>query len=544
MRFIFLLLRLAKGGAFWAAFGGILSGVLSVFLVARIGSLFQHDLYRGPLFIEFALAATAILLLRIFGEYIVTATGQKIIMRLTEHLSTALLEMPFAEFESVGSSPVLTILTRDIDALTDAALTIPSLLAATGVAGTAFGCGLVYAPRLTLIALLVIVLGVFTFKTFEKQALCYLGGAREEHDILMNHFERLIDGAKELRMNQMRKMSLIRDLRTSLERYRRAILGGMLRYTLGSSFGQYFYLLLLAFCASLLASGSMMHGSFRELTGFVIVLLYVRSSIESIVQLQSTIGRGLISWRNIERTGFVIPTTNSTGAYSAPITHVRKFDRIELIGVTYQYGDSSNSFSLGPISLVLQPGAVTFIAGDNGSGKSTLLKIMVGLYEPRGGELRVNGAVVDPLRISYYRSHFAVIFSDYFLAERLAEGPYSRDMKDALAYLKRLRLDSHVKIADGRVSGSRLSSGQRKRLALLHAYVENRPICVFDEWAADQDPEFREYFYRELIPDLRSEGKCVVAVTHDQEFFSLADHLIWLQAGHLNSSGERASTLH
>ena len=123
-------------------------------------------------------------------------------------------------------------------------------------------------------------------------------------------------------------------------------------------------------------------------------------------------------------------------------------------------------------------------------------------------------------------------------------GPNTLDHAAASQYLKRLRLESHVSIEDGRLSSLRLSEGQRKRLSLLHAYVENRPICVFDEWAADQDPEFREYFYRELIPELKAQGKCVVAVTHDQMYFDLADNFVRLKGGQLNSSIEGVSVVH
>ncbi|MFD1905689.1 ATP-binding cassette domain-containing protein [Paenibacillus rhizoplanae] len=61
-------------------------------------------------------------------------------------------------------------------------------------------------------------------------------------------------------------------------------------------------------------------------------------------------------------------------------------------------------------------------------------------------------------------------------------------------YLKMLDLDGKVSIDNGRFSTLKLSGGQRKRLALLICYLEDRPIYLFDEWAADQDPEFRKFF--------------------------------------------------
>lgn len=61
-------------------------------------------------------------------------------------------------------------------------------------------------------------------------------------------------------------------------------------------------------------------------------------------------------------------------------------------------------------------------------------------------------------------------------------------------YLKKLQPDRVVKIESGILSTLNLSQGQQKRLALLTAYLEDRPIFLFDEWASEQDPIFREIF--------------------------------------------------
>jgi putative ATP-binding cassette transporter len=76
-----------------------------------------------------------------------------------------------------------------------------------------------------------------------------------------------------------------------------------------------------------------------------------------------------------------------------------------------------------------------------------------------------------------------------------------------------------------------LSQGQRKRLALLTAWLEDRPIYVFDEWASDQDPMFKEVFYRQIVPELKSRGKTVVVITHDDRYYQMADRLIKLERG-------------
>lgn len=90
-----------------------------------------------------------------------------------------------------------------------------------------------------------------------------------------------------------------------------------------------------------------------------------------------------------------------------------------------------------------------------------------------------------------------------------------------------------VSIENGRLSDVRYSQGQRKRLALLMAVSEKRGCLLLDEWAADQDPRFRKFFYRELLPLLKQQGVTVVAITHDDRYFDMADRLFKMDSGRL-----------
>src|SRR6185295_3991931 len=148
----------------------------------------------------------------------------------------------------------------------------------------------------------------------------------------------------------------------------------------------------------------------------------------------------------------------------------------------------AESFKLGPIDLTFRPGELVFLVGGNGSGKTTLAKLLLGLYVPEKGELRFDGRLIDNQNRSYYRDHFSSVFSDFFLFERLLGLNKPVIDADAKKLLEELRLANKVKVEEGKLSTLDLSQGQRKRLALLTAYLEDRPIYLFDEWAADQDP--------------------------------------------------------
>jgi putative ATP-binding cassette transporter len=223
---------------------------------------------------------------------------------------------------------------------------------------------------------------------------------------------------------------------------------------------------------------------------------------------------------------------------------------LDLVGVTHTYyrEEDNGSFNLGPIDLTLRPGELVFLTGGNGSGKTTLAKLITGLYAPEAGEICVDGKpVTDELREDY-RQCFSVVFSDFYLFESLLGIDGFELNSRARDYLVRLQLDRKVRVENKKPSTTDLSQGQRKRLALLTAYLEDRPIYLFDEWAADQDPLFKEVFYQHLLPELKARNKTVLVISHDDHYYHVADRLIKLDYGKIEydrrmSGPEAAPTL-
>jgi putative ATP-binding cassette transporter len=198
---------------------------------------------------------------------------------------------------------------------------------------------------------------------------------------------------------------------------------------------------------------------------------------------------------------------------------------------TFRTDTEDSDFILGPINLTFYPQELVFIVGGNGSGKSTLAKLITGLYIPENGEIVLDKELISEQNREWYRQHFSVVFSDFYLFDTLLGlENFNLDIQ-AQEYLKLLQLDHKVKIKNGKLSTTNLSQGQRKRLALLTAYLEDRPIYLFDEWAADQDPVFKEIFYTQLLQDLRDRGKTVLVISHDDRYFHLGDRIIKLDYG-------------
>jgi putative ATP-binding cassette transporter len=141
--------------------------------------------------------------------------------------------------------------------------------------------------------------------------------------------------------------------------------------------------------------------------------------------------------------------------------------------------------------------------------------------------------------VQNYREMFSIIFSDFHLFEKLY-GFRDIHQETVNDLLTQLGLANKTALVDGRFTNLDLSTGQRKRLALLVTLLENRPIFVFDEWAAEQDTEFRQYFFEVLLQDLKSRGKTVIAVTHDEQYLSTADRVVTMQAGRIVSVSANA----
>jgi putative pyoverdin transport system ATP-binding/permease protein len=206
---------------------------------------------------------------------------------------------------------------------------------------------------------------------------------------------------------------------------------------------------------------------------------------------------------------------------------------IEIRDVTYEYPpEDRNRFGVGPVSLTLRKGETVFIVGGNGSGKTTFLKLLCGLYVPNSGAIYVDGVLIDNSRLDAYRRNFAGVFSDNCLFDGLSGTDYDEYVSAQPALIRYLRLEHATKPGVGLLGqASSFSAGEKKRVGLLLACIADVPVLVFDEFAADQDPDAKRFFYNEVLPELKAQGKMVVVVTHDDRFFRLADQIVVLERG-------------
>lgn len=199
---------------------------------------------------------------------------------------------------------------------------------------------------------------------------------------------------------------------------------------------------------------------------------------------------------------------------------------------TYRGASGEAAFTVGPLTAEFHAGEITFITGGNGSGKSTMLRLLTGLMPLSQGALQADGRPVVAEQRQSYRDHITAIFSDFHLARRLY-GVRDPQPHRVQGLLERYELAGKTRLADGAFSTVDLSTGQRKRLALVVAELADKPVIVLDEWAADQDPHFRREFYETILPDLKARDKIVICVTHDDRWFDMADRIYHLHEGRI-----------
>jgi putative ATP-binding cassette transporter len=271
------------------------------------------------------------------------------------------------------------------------------------------------------------------------------------------------------------------------------------------------------------------------LTAYTLTVFYLMSPLEQILGWLPFMAMASASVDKLNQLDLMLDDVDDS---PTQLKRIDDWQEIELSGVTHTYkrDGREHEFQLGPIDLLLKPGEIVFIVGGNGSGKTTLAKLIAGLYEPQEGQIRLDSVPITNDSRESYRQLFSVVFDNATVFDSLLGLDSQNIDEQATDYLRRLELDHVVQVQDGQFSSTNLSRGQRKRLALVTAYLEDRPIYLFDEWAADQDPVFKAVFYERILPDLKLCGKTVLAITHDDRYFEIADRVEKLEDGKIVQS--------
>jgi putative pyoverdin transport system ATP-binding/permease protein len=535
MRIVSFLLRYSKVKVALAILVAIIGGLSNAGLIVVINTAIRARTGpASPLVLGFVALCLSLTSARVISQSLLTNLTQKAIIDLRMSMSRQILTAPLRHLEEVGAHRLTATLVDDVGALSNGLTGIPNLCLHSAIL---VGC-LAYLAWLDWMVFLGVVLfisiGYVTFHMAAGKAMKYLTLAREQQDSLFKHFRALTQGTKELKLHHRRRNSFLRrSLQSTAEAYKRHNVTGNIVYTAAGSWGELLFFVLLGIL--LFAFPTLANIGTPTLISYIFTLLFMVTSIDVVSSMLPSIGRANVALKKVESMGLSLTDKSNEDDSICEADRQPTWARLDFIGVTHIYHQErdNSEFILGPIDITLSPGELVFLTGGNGSGKTTLAKLLTGLYIPQSGEIRFNNRLVNDKSRESYRQHFSAVFSDFYLFDNLL-GLESPDL-DAQArnYLKQLQLEHKVQINAGKLSTTDLSQGQRKRLALLAAYLENRPIYLFDEWAADQDPLFKEVFYMRLLPELKARAKTVVVISHDEKYYHIADRILKLDYGQL-----------
>lgn len=462
--------------------------------------------------------------------------SQRTSFDLRLRLGRKLLEVPLQKLEHLGTHRTVSVLSEDVGTIVNAFIDLPMLCTHTAVLVGCFAYLGWLSPPMFAALLAFVVLAVVTIKVPEGWARRHMHAAREERDRLGQHFHAFTEGAKELKLHQGRREAFFGNVyQATADAHRRHNLAFGRYYAVLNAWAQVLYFVIIG--SIIFLAPALMPGlDQRILTAYAFTALYIRGHLVGVMNTAPLLSRAAVSLRKVEELGQLFSSEAATPG--APTPAPAGFERIELRRIVHHYEAEGHDrpFVLGPLDLALHPGELLFLVGGNGSGKTTLAKLLTGLYAPDNGQVLVDGQPVGEASRDRYRQLFSAVFTDFHLFEELVglNGDGASGTARTRAYLELLQIQDKVSVdAGGRLSTTKLSHGQRKRLALLVAYLEDRPICVFDEWAAGQDPAFQTVFYLELLPELKRAGKTVVVVTHDDRYFHFADRLVKLELGQI-----------
>ena len=457
---------------------------------------------------------------------------EKIIKDARDRISEKILKSELVTMESLDSSAIFTRLTRDSGIISQASFQITG--AAQSVIMIFFA--MLYIFTISKLAFFIIIFTsaiiTITYFSFSKEFNLNLIKVDLIEENFISSLTSIIHGFKELKINSLKSEKLAQNHKKILNDLTDSKIEISDLFVTAIMYAEVFLYLLLALIIfitphlttmesstiiKLTAATLFIIGPFGMIVGIIPMVSKTNVAIKSIYDLEKSLDKD--SKNNIKHNG----------------ENIENFENIKLKDTEFFYTDKNEDklFSIGPLNLDIKKGETIFIIGGNGSGKSTLVKMLLGLYLPKNGNIYIDNELIDKYNYQAYRDLFSIILGDFYLFDRFY-GLENIDKKLVNQLLVEMGLNHKTKFIDGKFTNINLSTGQRKRLALILSILEDKPIYVFDEWAADQDPEFRKYFYSKILKKLKDNGKTVIAVTHDDAYFEVADRVFKIDYGQMS----------
>ncbi len=536
----FIRMLLAEAGRFKVQLIGctMLAGLATALLIVIVNSVADRRNVATvdyPLLVTFALCCAVVLACQARALHLTTRASEATVERLRVRLVDLVRRADLDAFEALGPARVYAKIASDTATLSEAG----ALIIVGAVSAVALILAALYIATLSRLAFVVIVFlfaaTTYLYRVSQRTSAGQLLEARQTESRFFATFNHLLGGFKEVKMSTARAADLAANyLAVESRETERQKVRAVDRLNAGQNIAHSSFYLLLASVVFALPQHLDSTETVMKMTYTVIFML---ATIDGVMRAFPLITRANVALRDLADVETELLGARR-GEEGPPTLHAPTMRRLELHGVVYAYTgpDGRPAFTVGPCDLTVDAGELVFLVGGNGSGKSTLLRVLTWLYEPRAGVVLWDGQMVDRSNVADYRNLFATVFSDFHLFDRLY-GLRGIDPARAAALLDTMGIAGKTEFRDGGFTNLELSTGQRKRLAFVAALLEDKPVYVLDELAADQDSDFRRRFYEELLPSLKARGKTLVVVSHDERYFHVADRVLTMEDGRFVKEG-------
>ncbi len=532
MNIIKELLKNSKWLIAFAIFASVCSALASIMVISMINEMISSPDVSQSMAIKGIGFFLLLFVTGVISQILLIKVGHGGVYKIRMIMVKRILDLDLEQLENIGGHSLYASLTKDIAQIGSAFNSIPFIIYNLVLLLGGFTYMAYLSWPLFIATLSIIVISVMTSTILMEKMRALMTVVRGIDDEIFAGYQGVIEGNSEMQLNAVRKRLFYEEeIEPVVAKSRDTEIKADTYWVLNKNWA---VVTLLGLVFSLFFVGAWFDIGSEVVAGYILVLMFLRSPIIDLMSDYPDLIKAKISLNKIDsmklpsyREAFSESESTANRCIVNPI--------LQLNNVHYEYKNEDNdyTFHLGPVNFVLENGEIVFIIGGNGSGKSTLAKVISGLYQAHGGSISLSGQEINSNNLDWYRSHFSTVFSSFYLFKRLVGPEGKLDSVLAEEFLKILKMDKKITLDEEKISNTQLSQGQRKRLALLLARVEERPIWLLDEWAADQDPEFRSYFYLELLPVVKSKGISVIAISHDDQYFHMADKIYKCDTGQL-----------
>ena len=462
---------------------------------------------------------------------------EKLTSRICQRQIDKLRHAHMQDLENMGRAEIYSRITKELDTITHFSPIVVD--AAQGAVLVGFSLIYLYAlSKMTFLLMIgATILGSFFFLFKQKEITSYTEQSTQKEIALFTGLSHILDGFKEIKLDRAKNNALMGHIISLAEQTRELKIKSGLASNFYFIFSQISLYLMLGAVVFILPHFSPTYPDVVIKT--TVAILFMMGSLEHMVGVLPHYANINVAVRNIYALEDELDRIDerNRGIHLNEGVDFQSFQKIGFDRIFFHYKDAFEQplFSIGPLSFHIDVNETVFIIGGNGSGKSTFIKVLTGLYFPESGSIQIDDRNISISHYSAYRDLFGGVLSDFHLFDRLY-GLEEVDEARLNEWLRIMQLDHKTSFVDGRFTSLDLSSGQRARLALITTLMEDKPVYVLDEWAAAQDPEFRQYFYEVILADLKKAGKTVIVVSHDDRYFHIPDRILKMEYGQIVES--------